>query len=265
MDLEDFLQTVKVTTKVNGVISEIPLDEAIRGYQRETDYTQGKMKLADERKAFVEERQNFHLQQEARVTQASVFQQQIENKLIEEYNSIDWNALRVSDPAEWSAKQAEFKNREQEILQTRHQIAQEAQRIADEQQAEQTQKIEQAKQVERSKYLEVIPEWKDLKQAEKELTAMDTFMADLGYSQQERAETYDARHMKVIRMAMLYKQNLANTDIAKQKVKKVPKLLKPGGKVVPNPNKAVADLRNRAKKTGSVDDAAKRVKLFLGE
>ena len=263
-DYEEFLNSIKVTTKVNGVVSEIPLEEAIRGYQRESDYTQSKMKLSDERKAFETERQTFQLEQEARVTQASVFQQQLESKLIEEYQAIDWNELRASDPAEWSAKQAEFKNREQEILQTRNQIAQEAQRIAQEQQAEMKAKQEQAALSERGKYLEVIPEWKDLKRAEKELTAMDGFMAELGYSQQEREETFDHRHMQVIRMAMLYKQGLSDTDLAKQKVKKVPKLLKPGTKGVVNPNKAVEDLRKRAKKTGSVDDAAMRIKHLLG-
>ena len=41
-----------------------------------------------------------------------------------EYNAIDWDSLRVRDPAEWAAKSQEFQMRQQELQQMGQHVGQ---------------------------------------------------------------------------------------------------------------------------------------------
>ena len=52
MESDALSEHLKVQVKVNGVASEVTLGEAIKGYSREADYTQGKMRHAEVVKAF---------------------------------------------------------------------------------------------------------------------------------------------------------------------------------------------------------------------
>ena len=48
----------------------------------------------------------------------------LQNKLTQEFQSIDWDRLRVTDPAEWAAKQQEFAQRNQELQQAGQMLGQ---------------------------------------------------------------------------------------------------------------------------------------------
>ena len=58
----------------------------------------------------------------------------LQNKLTQEFQSVDWDRLRVTDPAEWAAKQQEFAQRNQELQQAGQMLEQ--MRYEQEQQAQ---------------------------------------------------------------------------------------------------------------------------------
>ena len=82
----------------------------------------------------------------------------LQNKLTHDYQSIDWDRLRVTDPAEWSAKKYEFEQRQQELQQAGQMLGQQMRQRQDEQNMMEGQQRQQVIAVEREKMLEANPE-----------------------------------------------------------------------------------------------------------
>ena len=74
----------------------------------------------------------------------------------------------------------------------------------------------------------------------------------------------DARSIEVLNNAMKY-ENLLNAKIAKKKVKKVPKVTKPGAGVskAEKDTEKVKQQRAKLKRTGKVGDAAKMLEGLI--
>ena len=256
MSVDDFLSNIKGKVKIDGEETEITLAEMRDGQQRESDYRRKTMQLSDERKAFEEQQSqaNAKFEQELQKVGAAfnIAQQQITH----EFQSIDWNKLRSDNPAEFAIKQQEFGQRQALLNQQIETATQQAQAFKDQQKAEADEARSTRIQEEQQKLLTAIPEWKDEKVSSKEYPEVLSYWSDLGYSAEEINEITDHRRYVEARDAMAAKSVKSSVDLAKNKIKKAPKLVKPNARQNVNQGKAnkVSQLTKRFKKTGSTDD-----------
>lgn len=255
---EDFENQIKTTVKVNGEEREVNLAELRKGYQLESDYRQKTMELADNRRIFEEQVQQKASELNTRIQEATNMVATLEQSMLGEYNAVDWNTLRATDPAEYAALQADYQNRYQSIQQMKAQ----ANNASNQMQSEQTTKQEKARnallQKEAEALLTVIPEWREPDVAKKEKGEMRDFLKSYKFSDDEIAQLADHRIVMMIRDAQKGQKVVTKADVAKKKVIKAPKLQKAGAKQSKQTQQSqkLNDLRSKVKNSGSVDDLA---------
>ncbi|MCP3703743.1 MAG: hypothetical protein GY954_12550, partial [Alteromonas sp.] len=105
--------------------------------------------------------------------------------------------------------------------------------------------------------LKAKPTWSDEGVREKEAAAIAEHLIQRGFTQDEVARIQDHRILLMAADAMQSKKVANTIDLAKKKVKKAPRLVKPNARQNANQaHKKAADLTSKARKTGRVDDVA---------
>lgn len=216
---------IAVKTKIDGEEGRAKLADLVKSYQLEGHLNKQNMEVAEQRKALEAQRAEFQTQKQAELQQLQDLSQLAYSQLVAEYQAISWNELRSVDPAEWSAKQQEFQQRNQQIQQAFAQIQGERSQL-------QTQQQERFKEVlaeEGKKLMQAIPEWADESVAQKERNELRTYLkSNYNFSDDEVNQIADHRHVLLIRDAMKYRALQAKKPEIEKKVKKAPKLVKPG-------------------------------------
>lgn len=255
---EEFLEQIKGKVKINGEEMELSLSELTSGYQREKDYRHKTMELAEKRKAFEESAQQKTAELEQRVQEAANIVANLEHALMSEFESVDWQTLRAENPSEYAALSQDYQNRMAQINAFKTQTTQESARMQQEAQVEQQNKLKEVIQKEREALLNVIPEWKDNTIASKAQKELRGFLHEYGFNENEINAIYDHRHVLLIRDAMKSRQVSKAAEVAKKKVKTVPKLVKPGKKQTKAEIKRATDTAKLKsfKNSGKVEDAA---------
>ena len=241
---------VLVRTKIDGKEATVNLAELRKGYQLESHVTQKSQKLADERRVFEEERQAQLNEIATSLGQVKQLTEFAEQQLLAEFN-IDWQALRRDDPAEYSAKAMEFEKKRAAIAQAKQQVATQTQQITEEQ-------VQRIRQDEYTKLIEKLPAWTDPAVAKAEDEQVTNYLVSMGYSPQEIMGVVDHRAILIAREAMMYRNQAEKVAVAKKKVVKVPKVMKPGKGVSKSERESekAKQTKQRFKKTGSTRDLA---------
>lgn len=249
---------LKFKTKVDGEEGEVSLRDLIKSYQLEGHVNKRSMELAEQRKAIEAERDQARQAYEQRIQQAESLVQSVEQSLLAEYNAINWQELRETDPAEFAAKRQEFAERAQGIEQAKAQTAQGRAELTQEQQRQHQERLQAHLQKEAQALYEKLPEWTDEGKRSEEQGAIRDYLKGLGYNDQEIAQAYDHRLILMARDAMQYRKMRQAKPTIEKKVTKAPRVVKPGAKkdkaqLAAERNEA---LNRRLKKSGSVEDAA---------
>jgi hypothetical protein len=237
---------VLVKLKVNGKTETVDLKEAISQTQYFKANEEKARVLADERKSFESERKQREESNQQQMQQVQALGEMLQQKLTSEFQSIDWDRLRVTDPAEWSAKQYEFQQRNQELQNAGMMLGQQMKAQQEQQQqelAEQRQKIIES---ERALMVESIPDWGDEDKMKDGLKEIVEYAKSTGFTEEELSEVIYSRHVDVLRKAMLYDQG---KSVAEKKVKRnAPKMQRSSnGRFVSKKENRVNKLVERAK------------------
>jgi hypothetical protein len=212
---------IMVKLKVNGKEQAIDLKEAISQTQYSKANEEKARTIAEEKKTFESERTQVAEAFTQRLEHVQGLGQMLEKKLMAEYQSVDWDRLRVTDPAEWTAKQVEFQRTQQELQQAGQAVGQQL-RYAKEQQGQQEQQWrQQTLQQERAAMLDAVPEWQDESRMKGDLTEIVEYAKGAGFSEEELQDVVFNRHVQTLRKAMLYDKG---QTVAEKKVKTAPKV-----------------------------------------
>lgn len=240
----------KVRFKAGDEEVEVTLDELSSSYMRQQDYTRKTQQLAEQRKA-IESEAAAVAQERNQYAQAL---NQLGNQLQQQMGrEPDWDALRQSDPIEYSLQYADWqrKTMQMQALQT------EQARVAQLQAQEHQQRLAQHLERERQALDTLIPEWKDTTKAKAEKALILEQGKKLGFSDQELAQAYDHRAILALRKAALYDAMMEKAKAAKPAPTKA---------VAPGRVEAPTSQRQKAKqqfaKSGSISDAARLVRLL---
>ena len=212
---------VLVKLKVNGKDETVDLKEAIAGTQFHKANDEKARVLAEERKSFESERAQVAEAYTQQLQQIRGLGEMLQNKLTQEFQGIDWDRLRVTDPGEWTAKQREFEIRNQELQQA-------GQMLGEQMRMEQEQHLQQEAQQrsvilnsEREKMIENNPSWRDDERMKSDLTKIVEYAKQSGFDDDELQDVIYSKHVEVLRKAMLFD---AGKTVADKKVKQAPKM-----------------------------------------
>lgn len=226
------VRSLPVTVKIDGVETQVPLQDVLKSYQLEGHVNNKSIDLSNQRTQFDQER----------TAARTLFQQQIQQNnalgnlamqmLTHEYQTVDWNALRAQNPAEFAALHADFQQRQGQIQNYLGAVQQQAQQDAERHQ----QGLQQAIVSEREKLVSAVPEWRNAETFTKDRNAMSQYARSLGFQDAELNQIYDHRYMRILHDAARYQALQASKPQALKQVRDAPVVAKPGSRVDTNPN-----------------------------
>ena len=262
-DEGDFEEQDVYTVRVNGEDVDVTLDEALKGYQRESDYTRKTQQLAEQRKQLEAEQSEFQAVQAQTAQLRDAYgqtlqqlQQQLQNGLQQEP---DWDAAYQQLDAKEYTRLVQDWNARKDNLQK---VQAEQARVAKEQ-AKESESMMRAHLAQQSELmLEKLPQWRDEKVRLTERDELITYAKSLGYTDDEIANAADHRAIVALYHSwQLSKLNAAKPE-AKKRVRKAPKMAKAG---VPRSKNEVAARRKAklADRHASEGSIASAVDLLL--
>ena len=212
---------ILVNLKVNGKDQQIDLKEAISQTQFGKANDEKARNLAEERKTFESERKQVAEAYQQQLQQVRGLGEMLQQKLMQDFQGVDWDRLRVTDPGEWTAKQREFELRNQELQQAGQMLGQQMRVEQDQQSQQDAQWRAEVLQSEREKMIEHNPTWRDDERMKGDLTKIVEYAKQSGFDDEELQDVIYSRHVEVLKKAMLYDQG---KTVADKKVKQAPKM-----------------------------------------
>jgi hypothetical protein len=244
--------------KAAGEDREVTEKELIEGYQLGADYTKKTQKLSDERKTVEAERSKIQEATKLRDQYAQRLQM-MEQFLTQQTKGENLDALKEHDPIGYAVKVAEKQQRNEQLAV----LKAEQQRIAQQQQAEHSEKLQSHIAQESQKLSSSIPGYADPKAGDQIRKDIRDYAKAIGWTDQELANVYDSRAVLSLYHGMKYSALQKGKPELSKKVTEAPRMIK-SGVSAPRDNqeqhkKAVAHL----KKTGKVRDAASAFERFV--
>jgi len=251
---------------VNGNNQKVNLNELMKGYSRESDYTKKTMDLSNQRKEVESLQDNLKKEFEAVKSSRDQYAQQLEilSKNLKQEENIDWENLYQDNPAEYVRKKAESDKRKETL-----QLAQqEQQRIQQEKRSEQEKVYQDYILNERKILAEKLPVYADKNKGAEFTKRLSNFAKESGYSDQEIDMMVD--HRAVLLLADAYRYNqLKKTKLSGNKVNKAPRVVTSNASNIreDSDKKQNVDKRmTRLKKSGHIKDAQSVLKeMYFNE
>ncbi len=251
---------------VNGVNQKVNLNELMKGYSRESDYTKKTMDLSNQRKEVESMQENLKKEFDAVKSSRDQYATQLEiltNNLQQE-EKVNWDQLYQEDPAEYVRKKAESDKRKEALDNARE----EQKRIQQEQQAEQEKVYNEYIANDRKILSEKLPQYADKNKSAEFTRRLTNFAKESGYSDQEIAMMVD--HRAVLLLADAYRYNqLKKTKLADKKVNKTSKVVTSNASNIREDsevNQNIDKRMSRLKKSGHLRDAQSVLKeMYFNE
>jgi hypothetical protein len=245
LDLE-----AKVKVTVDGEQTEVPLKEAIDGYIRQETFHRRLNQVRDVALELNGIRQEVNNDRARYVQGLAVLEDQLQSLTPREP---DWATEFQKDPVAAGQLRVQWDEYNKQVAA----IRQERERVLMEQERIQQHSFQSWVQEQQRQMLNDNPEWNDQKQWDADKKAMAKVALEAGYSQEEINQIFDARQLKILKMAAKYARIQAN----KPKPGDSKTISKPGrrsdGGASRTPPKSVPrNVAERLARTGSTRDAA---------
>ena len=238
--------TITVKTKIDGQEGVAKLKDLLADHQKR-GHSDKLMREAAELKKQAEARQaEIDQQAQARMQQVEQLANVAAQELMREYQSIDWNTLRQTDPGQYAALRADFAERNQKLSTVFQQAQMERAKQTQAMQAKHAEVLQQQAQ----RLPELIPEWKDQATQAREVGEIREWAVKQGFEPQEVDNFTLAHHVAVMRKAMLYDKLQAKKPAIEQKVREAPKIVKPGGANISSQEQTLRNLKTQVRASG---------------
>ena len=242
---------------VDGQEQEVTLDELMKGYSRQSDYTRKTEKLSQDRKSVEELKNEYTRQNEEAKIKRDQYEKQIqilsEQLQQSEPSKVDLDRLYEDDPAEYVRVKAE-QDRRKELLEKANQ---ERERIQSEKQEEQSKQYNAYLEQQRELLAQKLPIYADKEKGPEFVKNLTNYAKEIGYTDQEINMLVD--HRSVIMLANAYRYDkLKKANLKNKKVTKVSKVVSSSSAKVQDENEVAKRMKSKKatlRKTGKVQDA----------
>ena len=257
MELDEFLSSIRIKTKVDGSEGEVALADLVKGHQLESSFTRKNQAWLAEKEAANKQLESERSKLSDHFQLATTAFGLAQEQLMADFQGVNWNQLQQENPSEWAAKRQQFGERQARLNQAKDQSAQQIQQAVKRQEAEAAEAANQTLEREHQTLLEKVPSWNDENIRAKEAAEIADYLDSIGFAADEISSLKDHKLIILARAALGQqgpsKKKLA---LAKKKVESIPKLVKPGTSR-PQSHGATSAAQKataKAKQTGSLDD-----------
>lgn len=253
--------------KVGEETAVVDVPTLIKGYQTDKYNTQRSQQIAEQKREVEEKAASIVENYTKKLDDAAKLTEMLHNNLLQEYRSIDWDTLRIKNPAEFAALRQEFAEKSDNINQLFGAIETQREQEQSQVQVAQQQQRQQfiASQIELT--IEKNPDWASPEAFKSNLDSMTQFFNE-AYGIPPDAILGIADH----RIVEIYKDAKKGREGAKALTNKmpkpIPKMLKPTG-MAKRPVSKVDSLSKAAKNAVGAKkrdlEATAIASLLLGE
>jgi len=252
---EDLLYAVTV----NGEEQEVTLDELLKGYSRQSDYTRKTQEISEQRKQADAVAQQ-HLAEVGQIrNERQQYMQTLQNIIdnsgqqFDQFIDVDWDTLKETNPIEYVTKREEYREVQDRIKS----LQQQQHAVAQKQAADSAQLHAQTLHREHQRLVEVLPEWGDPEKQREIGVEIRDYARTQGFADKEISDLIDHRSVLVLRKSMLY-DKLNSSDVKSKKLKNKPRVVRSGKGASKSTEKRSSRAKSmkRLQQTGHVDDAA---------
>jgi hypothetical protein len=243
--------------KIDGEEHEVSLDELMKGYSRQSDYTRKTQKLSEDFNNLTELETQWKQEMEATQQERAQYTNALENVInasLKNLNKfdVDWDDLKQNDREEYLLKRDEYREAQDNIQRQQR----EYQVLQQKQQQEMAQQFQAAKQEEFGKLVDKLPDWGDDKKRAELGNSVREYALSQGYSKEEIGSLVDHRSVLVLLKAKQF-DDLNKSDVKSKKLKNKPKVVRSGkGKEKRENSKSKRNAKmKRLRSSGHVDDA----------
>ena len=251
---------------VNGEEQEVSLDELMKGYSRQSDYTRKTQAISDERRNFEALSEKYSAEmsqiQSERQQYAEYLSKIVEQSMggLDKFANIDWESLKASDPIEYVTRKEEFREAQEKIQGMRNEHAVASQKQMAESEAMRKQMVN----TEHQKLVSAVPEWGDPAKQKGLASSVREFALTQGFTEEELNSLVDHRSVLVLMKAAKF-DAIENADVKSKKIKNKPKVIRSGKGVTKSSDskkKRTAQMK-RLQGSGRVDDASALLEDFI--
>jgi len=248
-EVEDASDTYTVV--VSGDEVEVTLPELIAGYSRQQDYTRKTQEVAEGRKALESELSVLRQERQQYAAALPRLQEMIQSAIPPRPNPNEY-----TDPLAYQRADRQWEDQKANL----EAVNQERARIAEQQRIDAEAQWQEVMQQEQQALLNKVPEWQDTKVRTKETQEMAEYLQRMGYNEQEVTSLIDHRAVLIARKAMAYD----NLNVKAKAKPRRSKTVAPGSTSGVKRTTKTTDIVERAKQTGSENDAARAFAQLLG-
>lgn len=225
----EFMDGLAVPVKVNGEIREIPFTE-IRAHAQKSLATNDALEQAKEvKRAAQEERQQLRQAFDASVKVAGTIAQRAIAAVQQDMQALEQTDLRTTDPAEYSARklalQERFEAEKNQLLTLAKGVQEETAKRAQQDASELQEQLARGAE----KLVEAIPAWSNPEVAKRDADAVMAYVSNSGlFTEQQVRENTIPGLWVLAHKARLYDESQGAADVTQKRLRKVPRVAKPG-------------------------------------
>lgn len=275
MEPEEFLSKIKAKVKIDGQEEEVTLAEALKGHQREADYTRKTMQLAEARRQADAAQQQAQQNIAAKLADLDTAIRALESLGPKEPSQEELDQLYQEDPAAYMRTIADITRTRQQREAAVAKAREEHRKAVEELRQRAAETFHTHRTEQQRLLMSRMPELQDATKRREFETKMHGYLKSLGYSDKGIAEwvqgPWNHLDIMVIRDAMRFREFEKGAKDLPKKLASLPKVTKPGasqGKA--SPSEKLAALRNqlRGAKTDKKAQATlglERVRIALAK
>jgi hypothetical protein len=213
---------VGLKSKVDGVEETVPVKDLIAGYRNNKYNTQKSQILAEEQRQLQEIRETAAKMYESKLEDVSKLMTYMKAQLVKDYQGINWEQVRNSNPGEYAALVQDFNLKTAEF-DTLLQNLEHEKKASIAQQQQEFKKVQDAhKQAQLELTLKNNPEWNNPTVMKQAIGDLGNFVVDTyGFTQQDFMSINDARIVEVLKDAMKFRSGVKEAE--KKIVQSAPK------------------------------------------
>jgi hypothetical protein len=252
IDEQVLSEQLQVKVKINGRDEVVTLGEAVKGYQREADYTRRTMELGETKRQFDANVTQAASQLGAKFQEADTLLEFLQEKADMGWTREALAQLRDSDPAQYMVVKDALEDNRRALEAHKAKRENERQQAAE----QDKQRFAEWHADQQRQLLSRMPELSKKENLAKFEDSVQAYLQSIGFAPEEVRQfmqTYDHRHVLIVRDAAKGRANDKTAEKVKLKLKSLPKKAKAGPKGNAKATE-LATMRDRLKKTGSARD-----------
>ena len=233
--------------KIDGVTEEVDIKTMLTNYQTAKYNTQRSQAIVEKERNFEQAANKVAEEYVSKLDTAETLVKLLHSSFVKEFESVDWDTLRTTQPGEYAALVQDMNFKKQQLDSAFMAVTSEKEAERKKSMESESRAMEEFTKKNFEQMLEKNPEWRDNTKRKEVFSKMESFVADTyGFTPNEFNSVRDFRLFELVKDAMAYRKVLNETKVPTI-TKTLPKFVKSSNAVNTGKSSKLNKLVARAK------------------